>query len=128
MTDGAFSDQPGYLLSGDFVFSGDLGRPDPLDEAAGGIDTRFEGAKQLFASLRDKFLTLLTTSRSTSPTAPAAPPAARPRAPSSSTVGYERLYPGGDLTWPRRTTRPVSSPSSSTAAPGRPRLLRPDEA
>jgi hydroxyacylglutathione hydrolase len=58
VTDGAFSDQPGYLLSGDFVFSGDLGRPDLLDEAAGGIDTRFEGARQLFASLRDKFLTL----------------------------------------------------------------------
>ena len=58
VTDGAFSDQPGYLLSGDFVFSGDLGRPDLLDEAAGGVDTRFEGARQLFASLRDKFLTL----------------------------------------------------------------------
>ncbi|MET1033864.1 MAG: MBL fold metallo-hydrolase, partial [Arthrobacter sp.] len=28
VTDGAFSDKPGYLLSGDFVFSGDLGRPD----------------------------------------------------------------------------------------------------
>ncbi|MFP5316415.1 MAG: MBL fold metallo-hydrolase, partial [Actinomycetes bacterium] len=58
ITDGAFSDQPGYLLSGDFVFSGDLGRPDLLDEAAGGLDTRFVGAKQLFASLREKFLTL----------------------------------------------------------------------
>lgn len=58
ITDGAFADTPGYLLSGDFVFSGDLGRPDLLDEAAGGIDTRFAGAKQLFASLRDKFLTL----------------------------------------------------------------------
>ncbi|MFF1252941.1 rhodanese-like domain-containing protein [Pseudarthrobacter sp. NPDC058329] len=58
VTDGAFSDQPGYLLSGDFVFSGDLGRPDLLDEAAGGTDTRFVGATQLFASLRDKFLTL----------------------------------------------------------------------
>ena len=58
VTDGAFSDKPGYLLSGDFVFSGDLGRPDLLDEAAGGVDTRFAGAKQMFASLRDKFLTL----------------------------------------------------------------------
>lgn len=35
ITDGAFSQQAGYLLSGDFVFSGDLGRPDLLDEAAG---------------------------------------------------------------------------------------------
>ncbi|MCB5281678.1 MULTISPECIES: MBL fold metallo-hydrolase [unclassified Arthrobacter] len=58
VTDGAFSDHPGYLLSGDFVFSGDLGRPDLLDEAAGGVDTRFAGAKQLFTSLREKFVTL----------------------------------------------------------------------
>ncbi|MFH0412780.1 rhodanese-like domain-containing protein [Corynebacterium sp. L4756] len=58
VTDGAFADEPGYMLTGDFVFAGDLGRPDLLDEAAGGVDTRFEGAKQMFASLRDKFLTL----------------------------------------------------------------------
>lgn len=58
VTDGAVTDQPGYLLSGDFVFSGDLGRPDLLDEAAGGVDTRHEGARQLFASLRDVFLHL----------------------------------------------------------------------
>ncbi|GAB3663070.1 MBL fold metallo-hydrolase [Zhihengliuella somnathii] len=58
VTDGAFSDEPGFLLSGDFVFAGDLGRPDLLDEAAGGDDTRFEGARQLFASLKSSFLTL----------------------------------------------------------------------
>ena len=58
ITDGARGTQPGLLLTGDFVFVGDLGRPDLLDEAAGGTDTRFEGAKQMFASLRDKFLTL----------------------------------------------------------------------
>jgi hydroxyacylglutathione hydrolase len=58
VTDGAVTDRPGYLLSGDFVFSGDLGRPDLLDEAAGGEGTRFEGAHQLFASLRDVFLRL----------------------------------------------------------------------
>ena len=58
VTDGAFADAPGYMLTGDFVFSGDLGRPDLLDEAAGGVDTRFEGAQQLFASLKAKFLTL----------------------------------------------------------------------
>lgn len=56
--DGAQATEPGFLLSGDFVFVGDIGRPDLLDEAAGGVDTRFEGAKQLFASLRDRFLTL----------------------------------------------------------------------
>ncbi|MEM7738819.1 MAG: MBL fold metallo-hydrolase [Deinococcota bacterium] len=58
VTDGAAASQPGYYLTGDFVFVGDIGRPDLLDEAAGGIDTRFVGAKQLFASLRDHFLTL----------------------------------------------------------------------
>ena len=58
VTDGAFADSPGYLLSGDFVFSGDLGRPDLLDEAAGGVDTRFGGAKQIFQSLKNVFLAL----------------------------------------------------------------------
>jgi hydroxyacylglutathione hydrolase len=56
--DGATTDQPQMILTGDFVFVGDIGRPDLLDEAAGGVDTRFVGAKQLFASLRDRFLTL----------------------------------------------------------------------
>lgn len=58
VTDGAFADEPGYILTGDFVFSGDLGRPDLLDEAVGMEDTRFAGAKQLFASLKSVFLTL----------------------------------------------------------------------
>ena len=58
ITDGAYSNEPGYLLSGDFVFAGDLGRPDLLDEAAGGLDTRFAGARDLFASLQDVFLQL----------------------------------------------------------------------
>ncbi|WP_152347543.1 MBL fold metallo-hydrolase [Brevibacterium sp. CFH 10365] len=58
LTDGAAADEPGYLFTGDFVFVGDLGRPDLLDEAAGGVDTRYEGAKQMFASLRDKLLAL----------------------------------------------------------------------
>ena len=58
VTDGAQADSPGFMLTGDFVFVGDVGRPDLLDEAAGGVDTRFQGAKDLFASLRDRFLTL----------------------------------------------------------------------
>jgi hydroxyacylglutathione hydrolase len=58
ITDGGTTDEPGFILTGDFVFVGDLGRPDLLDEAAGGKDTRFVGAKQMFASLRDTFLTL----------------------------------------------------------------------
>ena len=58
VTDGAVTDEPGYYLTGDFVFSGDLGRPDLLDEAVGMEDTRFAGAKQLFASLKNAFLTV----------------------------------------------------------------------
>lgn len=58
ITDGAQASAAGFFLSGDFVFVGDVGRPDLLDEAAGGIDTRFAGARDLFASLRDRFLTL----------------------------------------------------------------------
>lgn len=58
VTDGAQTSEPGFMLSGDFVFVGDLGRPDLLDAAAGGVDTRFVGAQQLFTSLRDHFLTL----------------------------------------------------------------------
>ena len=58
VTDTPRGDQPSLYFTGDFVFVGDLGRPDLLDEAAGGIDTRFVGAKQMFASLRDHFLTV----------------------------------------------------------------------
>jgi len=58
LTDGGFTTEAGYLLSGDFVFVGDLGRPDLLDEAAGAIDSRYIGAKQLFESLREKFINL----------------------------------------------------------------------
>ena len=92
VTDGAFSNEPGYLLSGDFVFSGDLGRPDLLDEAAGGVDTRFEGAKQIFRSLQEKFLTLpdhvMVYPGHGSGSACGKALGALP----STTVGYERHY------------------------------------
>jgi hydroxyacylglutathione hydrolase len=45
------------LLSGDFVFVGDLGRPDLLESAAGEAGARLEGAKQLQQSAL-KFLDL----------------------------------------------------------------------
>ena len=56
--DAARSAQPVMLLSGDFVFVGDVGRPDLLDEAAGGCNTRFAGAQRLFDSLQHTFLSL----------------------------------------------------------------------
>jgi hydroxyacylglutathione hydrolase len=92
VTDGAFSDQPGYLLSGDFVFSGDLGRPDLLDEAAGGVDTRFVGARQLFASLREKFLTLPDHVQVHPGHGAGSACGKALGAIPSTTVGYERLY------------------------------------
>ncbi|MBG0741526.1 MBL fold metallo-hydrolase [Paeniglutamicibacter antarcticus] len=92
ITDGAFADTPGYLLSGDFVFAGDLGRPDLLDEAAGGMDTRFAGAKQLFTSLRDKFLTLPDHVQVHPGHGAGSACGKALGAIPSSTVGYERLY------------------------------------
>jgi hydroxyacylglutathione hydrolase len=55
--DGTVSDQPNTLLSGDFVFVGDVGRPDLLDEVAAG-DTRLPMARRLYKSLKEKFLAL----------------------------------------------------------------------
>ncbi|MGQ1797070.1 MBL fold metallo-hydrolase [Kocuria oceani] len=92
VTDGAFADAPGYMLTGDFVFSGDLGRPDLLDEAAGGVDTRFLGAQQMFASLKEKFLTLPDHVQVfPGHGAGSACGKALGTIP-STTVGYERLY------------------------------------
>ena len=58
VTDGAQASEPGFYLTGDFVFVGDVGRPDLLDEAAFSTDNRFEGARQLFTSLKTRFMTL----------------------------------------------------------------------
>lgn len=49
VSDGA--DSPVGLLSGDFVFVGDVGRPDLLERAVGVSGTMTAGARQLFASL-----------------------------------------------------------------------------
>jgi hydroxyacylglutathione hydrolase len=58
VTDGATTLEAGFFLTGDFVFVGDVGRPDLLDEAVGTLDTRFAAAKQLFESMKHKFLAL----------------------------------------------------------------------
>lgn len=54
---GGGADQPIGLASGDFVFVGDLGRPDLLETAAGVVGSREPGAKKLYASTR-RFLDL----------------------------------------------------------------------
>lgn len=92
VTDGAFTDTPGYMFTGDFVFVGDLGRPDLLDEAAGFVDTRFGGAKNLFKSLKEKFVNLPDHVQiHPAHGAGSACGKALGSIP-SSTVGYERLY------------------------------------
>ena len=42
---------PAKAITGDFIFVGDVGRPDLLEKAAGQKGTQFEGAHQLFTSL-----------------------------------------------------------------------------
>jgi hydroxyacylglutathione hydrolase len=51
LTDGAASNQPMGVLTGDFIFAGDVGRPDLLEVAAGFKDTMREAAVTLFGSL-----------------------------------------------------------------------------
>lgn len=51
ITDGAASDAPMGVLTGDFVFVGDVGRPDLLEKAAGVKDTMEQGARELYRSL-----------------------------------------------------------------------------
>lgn len=58
VTDGAAAGEPGFLLTGDFVFVGDIGRPDLLEEAAGIAGTAEPGARRMFRSLKEKLLSL----------------------------------------------------------------------
>ena len=46
--DGATASEPGFFLSGDFVFVGDIGRPDLLEEAAGILGTAEPSARRMF--------------------------------------------------------------------------------
>src|SRR5690606_37777874 len=52
LTDVPASDKPVMLFTGDFVFVGDIGRPDLLEKAAGMIGPQDAGAKQMFKSLK----------------------------------------------------------------------------
>lgn len=52
VTDTAAGDRPMGLISGDFIFVGDVGRPDLLERAANVAGSMEGAARQLFASLR----------------------------------------------------------------------------
>ena len=54
VTDGAVADEPIAAVTGDFIFVGDVGRPDLLEKAANLKGTMEAGAKQLWQSL-EKF-------------------------------------------------------------------------
>lgn len=57
LTDHPATSAPIMLFTGDFVFVGDVGRPDLLEKAAGMTGTQEQGAKQLFESLQ-RFMAL----------------------------------------------------------------------
>lgn len=52
LTDHPATDQPVMVFTGDFVFVGDIGRPDLLEKAAGLIGTQEIGAEQMYDSIQ----------------------------------------------------------------------------
>lgn len=52
LTDKPASAQPVMLFTGDFVFVGDVGRPDLLEKAVGLAGTQEAGARQMYSSLQ----------------------------------------------------------------------------
>ncbi|MDV4111491.1 MBL fold metallo-hydrolase [Elizabethkingia anophelis] len=53
LTDHPATDEPVMIFTGDFVFVGDIGRPDLLEKAAGIIGTQEKGAREMFHSVQD---------------------------------------------------------------------------
>ncbi|MEY4823215.1 MAG: hypothetical protein RLZZ75_128 [Bacteroidota bacterium] len=51
LTDTPASSEPVMLFTGDFVFVGDIGRPDLLEKAAGMVGTQNKGAEQMYQSI-----------------------------------------------------------------------------
>jgi hydroxyacylglutathione hydrolase len=91
VTDTAVGDQPIGLLSGDFLFVGDVGRPDLLERSARALGTMEQSARQLYASLRTldalpDFLQLWPGHGAGSACGKALGSVPQ------STLGYERLY------------------------------------
>ena len=52
LTDNPAINKPVMLFTGDFVFVGDIGRPDLLEKAAGMIGSQEIGAKQMYESIK----------------------------------------------------------------------------
>ena len=93
VTDGATSGRAGLYPNGRFrVRRETSGRPDLLDEVAGGKDTRLQGAKQMFGSLREKFLNLPDYVQVWPGHGAGSSCGKALGAVPTSTVGYERLF------------------------------------
>ncbi len=91
VTDTAGADKPMGIFTGDFVFVGDVGRPDLLEKAAGFANTMEDGARQLYHSLErfkklEDFVQIWPGHGAGSPCGKAL--GAVPQ----STIGYERLF------------------------------------
>ncbi|WP_294819209.1 MBL fold metallo-hydrolase [uncultured Flavobacterium sp.] len=52
LTDHPATDKPVMVFTGDFVFVGDIGRPDLLEKAAGFTGTQEKGARQMYDSIQ----------------------------------------------------------------------------
>jgi hydroxyacylglutathione hydrolase len=91
VTDTAGADRPMGIFSGDFVFVGDVGRPDLLEEAAGVAGTAEPGARQMFKSLQ-RFKQLPDYMQVWPGHGAGSACGKALGAIPSSTVGYERLF------------------------------------
>lgn len=90
LTDHPASDKPVMIFTGDFVFVGDIGRPDLLEKAAGIKGTKEIGAMQMFQSLK-KFAALPEYVQVWSAHGAGSACGKALGAVHSSTVGYEKI-------------------------------------
>ncbi|WP_449354384.1 MBL fold metallo-hydrolase [Virgibacillus natechei] len=91
LTDSANAEHPIGVFTGDFVFVGDVGRPDLLEKSAGIRNSAERGARQLFHSLRqfkeyDDYMQIWPGHGAGSACGKAL------GAVPTSTVGYEKMY------------------------------------
>lgn len=90
LTDHPATDKPIMIFTGDFVFVGDVGRPDLLEKAAGLIGTKEAGAQEMFQSLK-KFAALPDYIQVWSGHGAGSACGKALGAVPSSTVGYEKI-------------------------------------
>ncbi len=90
LTDHPASNQPVMVFTGDFVFVGDIGRPDLLEKAAGLAGTQDIGAAQMYQSLK-KFAELPDYVQVWSAHGAGSACGKALGAVPSSTVGYEKI-------------------------------------